>query len=321
MRLPVPSNFCAGAALALLAATTPAANAAYPEKTIEVVVGWASGTGVDVATRVLAQAMSKRLGVTVQVINKPGGQSVVGTNEFIRAPADGYTLSSLSMVSVITQVLAGNAPYKSDDMTPIGVFTLLPQVIVTKGDAPYNNLKELGAFAKKASKPIVVGNYGPVAVPTQALVRVAAQDGWKPKLVTFQSVTYSQLSSGDADVLVTGVPEVAAQLKGGQVKALAAITPRRISSAPNTPTLEEAGHGPNILIWTALFAPKGTPPEIVAKLAAVLKDSLDDQAVKDFMTQTGGIIHYLGPTQTAEQIASDVQWLRKTMAESGMLKQ
>ena len=321
MRLPVPSSFYAGAALALLAATTPAAHAVYPDKTIEVVVAWPSGTGVDVATRALGQAMSKRLGVTVQVINKPGGQSVVGTNEFIRAAADGYTLSALSMVSVVTQVLAGNAPYKSDDMTPIGVFTLLPQVIVAKGDAPYSNLKELAVFAKNASKPLVVGNYGPVAVPTQALVRIATADGWKPKLVTFQSVTYSQLSSGDADILVTGVPEVAAQLKSGQVKALVSITPRRISTAPNTPTLEEAGHGPNILIWTALFAPKGTSPEIVQKLAAVLKDSLDDPAFKDFMAQTGGIIHYLGPTQTAQQISSDAQWLRKTMAESGMLKQ
>lgn len=307
------------AAPALGLASPALADGKYPAKPIEVIVPWPAGTSADVGMRTLAQAMSKRLGVPMQIINKPGGQAVIGTAEFVKGRPDGYTLGSVNIGPAVSQVIAGNAPYGFDDMVPVGIYSVLPFVVATKSDAPYKTMKEVAAHAA-GGKPVILGNFGPGAVPTQTVVRLSGSDGWKPKLVSFPSPGYTQLRAGDADLITVESINIVGQVKAGQARVLATMAPQRLPAFPDVPTVKELGYGFDVSIWTGLFAPKGTPPEIVQKLSAVLRDSLNDPVVKDYAEKSGTLFPYLDPQQTAARIREDEAWLRPVMDSLGLIK-
>ena len=307
-----------GAAAGLLLAGLAIAQPKYPAKPIEVVVPWPAGTSADVGMRTVAQALSKQLRVPVQVINKPGGQAVIGTAEFVKAAPDGYTLGSINIGPAVSQVIAGNAPYTMTDMAPVGIYSVLPFVVAAKTDAPFKTMKELAAHAK--GKEVIVGNFGPGAVPTQTLVRVSALDGWKPKLVSYPSPGYTQLNAGDADVVTVESINIMGQVKAGNARVLLAMTPKRLPAFPDAPTARELGYGFDVSIWTGLFAPKGTPAEIVQTLSKALEAALQDPGVKAYAERSGTIFENHTPEQTAALIQQDASWLRPVMDSLGLVK-
>lgn len=317
-RFVLRATLIAGAGL--LAAGLAHAQARYPSKPIEVIVPWPAGTSADVGMRAVSQALGKRLGVPVQVINKPGGQAVIGTADFVKAAPDGYTLGSINIGPAVSQVIAGNAPYKIEDMAPIGIYNVLPFVVATKVDAPFKTMKELAAHAKASGKEVILGNFGPGAVPTQTVVRMAQGDGWKPKLVSFPSPGYTQLNAGDADVVTVESINIMGQVKAGNARVLAAMTPRRLPAFPDVPTVKELGYGFSASIWTGLFAPKGTPPEIIQTLSKALEDALQDPAVKDYANKSGTFFEHMSPADTAALIKQDTEWLRPVMESLGLVK-
>ena len=201
----------AGLALGTVALAAPA-NAAYPEKPIEVILPWPPGTETDVGTRVIAQALSKVLGVPVQVINKPGAAAVVGATEVSKARPDGYTLGSLNIGPMVSQVIAGNAPYTVADFEPIALYDTQPYLLLAKADAPYKSVAELAAHVK-SGKAVSIGNFGPATVPTLSINRMAAKDGWSFKSVTFPQTNYNQISAGDVDLIVVAYPVIAGNIK------------------------------------------------------------------------------------------------------------
>ena len=314
------ANCVSTAALAVCALVGTPAWAQYPAKPIEMIVPWPAGVGADAAARVLTQAMSKRLKVPVQVINKPGAGAVTGTNELVKAKPDGYTIGSINIGPAVTQIIAGNAPYGFGDMEPIGIYNVLPFIVMAKSDAPFKSMKELAAFAKQAGREVILGNFGPGAVPTQTAVRVAGVDGWKPKLVTFPAPGWTQLASGDADAVTVEYNVVAGQLKAGQARALIAMTPVRLPGLPDVQTVKEAGYGFDVSIWTGLFAPKGVAPDVLQKLGSTLKDALADPAVRDFAEKSSTIWEYQDPAQSVARIKADEAWLRPVMNELGLVK-
>ncbi|WP_382153422.1 tripartite tricarboxylate transporter substrate binding protein [Hydrogenophaga sp. ANAO-22] len=304
----------------LLAAGLTHAQARYPSKPIEVIVPWPAGTSADVGMRTVSQALSKQLRVPVQVINKPGGQAVIGTAEFVKAHPDGYTLGSINIGPAVSQVIAGNAPYTMADMTPIGIYNVLPFVVATKTDAPFKTMKELAAHAKASGKDVILGNFGPGAVPTQTVVRMAGTDGWKAKLVAFPSPGYTQLNAGDADVVTVESINIMGQVKAGNARVLVTMTPKRLPAFPDVPTVKELGYGFDVSIWTGLFAPKGTPPEIVQTLAKALEAALQDPGVKAYAEKSGTFFDHMSPEQTAALIQQDTAWLRPVMESLGLVK-
>lgn len=306
------------AATGLLIAGLAHAQAKYPSKPIEVVVPWPAGTSADVGMRTVSQALSKQLRVPVQVINKPGGQAVIGTAEFVKAAPDGYTLGSINIGPAVSQVIAGNAPYAMTDMAPIGIYNVLPFVVAAKADAPFKTMKELAAHAK--GKEVILGNFGPGAVPTQSVVRMSGIDGWKPKLVSYPSPGYTQLNAGDADVVTVESINIMGQVKAGNARVLVAMTPKRLPAFPEVPTAKELGYGFDVSIWTGLFAPKGTPPEIIQTLATALDAALQDPLVKAYADRSGTLFEHLSPEQTSALMQQDAAWLRPVMESLGLVK-
>lgn len=304
----------------LLAVAAGGACAAYPEKPIEIVVPWPPGTETDVGTRVLAAAMSKRLNVPVQVINKPGAGGVIGITDFVKSRPDGYTLAQGNVGPMVSQIVAGNTSYAMSDVEPMGLFNTQPYLLVARGDAPYKNMKELAAFAKSSQKEVAIGNFGPATVPTLSINRMAITDGWKFKGVVFPATNFSQIQAGDVDLIVVAYPVVAAQLRSGQARALVALSPKRIGTLPDVPTTREAGYNFDVSIWSGLFAPKGVPPDVAKRLSDVLRDALTDPSIKDF-EQKSGILHgYIDGASARAQMEAEANGLRPVMDSLGLIK-
>lgn len=304
----------------LLAIAAGGTFAAYPEKPIEIVVPWPPGTETDVGTRVLAAAMSKRLNVPVQVINKPGAGGVIGITDFVKARPDGYTLAQGNVGPMVSQIVAGNTSYAMTDVEPMGLFNTQPYLLVARGDAPYKNMKELAAFAKGSQKEVAIGNFGPATVPTLSINRMAIADGWKFKGVVYPATNFSQIQAGDVDLIVVAYPVVAAQLRSGQARALVALSPKRIGTLPDVPTTREAGYSFDVSIWSGLFAPKGVPADVAKRLSDVLRDALTDPSIKDF-EQKSGILHgYIDGAAARTQMEAEANGLRPVMDSLGLIK-
>jgi tripartite-type tricarboxylate transporter receptor subunit TctC len=313
-------RFALSLAALCLAATFPAvAQDKWPSRPIELIYPYPPGNDADAVMRLLAQGMSKRLGVPVQLINKPGGGGVVGTNEMVRARPDGYTIGTWTPGPGITQVVAGNAPYKQSDLQPVAGVFVNDFVLAARGNIPATNLKEFAAWAKANNKPVVIGSYSPASVPALIAARIARQDGWNYKVVAFGNPSAKELTAGDADVTTTGAEMVSSFVKAGQVKVVSTWMPDRSRHYPGVATLKESGHG-EMYLWTGLAAPAGVPREIVNRLSEAARAALGDKEVVDMLAKLGVPPLPMTPEQMAQRIQADSKWMGELMAELGMLK-
>lgn len=309
----------AASTLALCAPLAVQAQDKWPSKPIEIIYPFPPGNDTDAIVRVVAEGMSKRLGVPVQVINKPGGGGVVGFAEMVRAKPDGYTIGTWQMGPGISQIVAGNTPYKQGDYQAVAGLHPNDFVLAARGNIPARNMKEFGAWAKQQGKPIVVASYAPAAVPALIAAKIARTDGWTYKVVAFPNPSAKELVAGDADLSTTGADMVASYVKDGQVKAISAWSEDRNPVVPATPTAREEGYG-NLYIWSGMAAPAGVPKEIVGRLSAVIGETLKDKAVQDTLKKLGVGAMYMTPEQMTRRVAEDTQWVTALMTELGMAK-
>lgn len=309
-------------ALAAFAATAvlPAmAQDKWPSKPIEIIYPYPPGNDMDAVTRLLAEGMSKRLGVPVQVINKPGGGGVVGFAEMTRAKPDGYTIGTWTPGPGISQIIAGNTPYKISDYQSVGGMLINDFVLAARGDVPANNLKEFAAWAKKTGKPVIIGSYAPAAVPALIAAKIAKRDGWAYKVVSFPNPSHKELIAGDADLTTAGAIGAASFVKNGQVKILSAWGPHRNPLFPNVATPAEEGYG-DLYTWGGMAAPAGVPKDIINKLSAVMMESLNDKPVQDQLKKSGIPGFPMTAEQMSKQVVADTKWIGELMTELGFSK-
>ncbi|MCJ0762484.1 Bug family tripartite tricarboxylate transporter substrate binding protein [Variovorax terrae] len=298
---------------------TAAAQEKWPAKAIEIIYTFPPGNDADAVFRVLAQGMSKRLGVPVQVINKPGGGGVVGTAELTKAKPDGYTIGSWTAGPGVTQVLAGNTPYKQADYAPLAGVFVNDFVLAARGDIPASNLKEFAVWAKAQGKPIIIGSYAAASSPALIAAKIARQDGWPYKIVAFPNPSAKELTAGDADLATTGAEMAAPFARAKQIKVLSTWMPTRSKHYPDTATLKEAGYGERFP-WIGLIAPANTPRDITHKLSETVREAMGDKEMVDLLGKLGVPALYMTPEQMAQRIQSDTQWMGELMTELGMTK-
>jgi len=307
------------AGLATVSALPTLAQDKWPSKPIEIIYPYPPGNDMDVVTRLLAEGMSKRLGVPVQVINKPGGGGVVGFAEMTRAKPDGYTIGTWTPGPGISQIIAGNTPYKMADYQSVGGMLINDFVLAARGDIPANNLKEFAAWAKKSGKPVVIGSYAPAAVPALIAAKIAKKDGWAYKVVAFPNPSAKELVAGDADVTTAGADSAMSYAKTGQIKVLSAWGPQRNPVFPNTATPAEEGYG-DLYSWGGMAAPAGVPKDIINKLSSVMMESLNDKAVQDQLKKVGIPALPMTADQMAKRVVDDSKWIAELMTELGFVK-
>ncbi len=257
------------AALALCGAAA-AFGQAYPAKPITVIVPFAAGGPTDTIARIIGERMSRNLGQTVVVENVAGAGGTIAGAKVAHSAPDGYTVA---IGHVGTHVIAGAVQTPSydvfGDFEPVGMVAANPQIIVSKTSVPAKDLKEFIAWVKANAATVSSGTGGPGTPSHVSAVYFSNETG-----VPLQIIHYT----------ANALPQV----RGGKVKAYAVTSPTRIISAPDIPTVDEAGLPKFYMsVWHAYWVPKGTPKAVVARLNAALVETLADPAVRKRLVDLG----------------------------------
>jgi len=287
--------------LAALSFAAPAL-AEYPERPVTFVVPWPPGDLEDQLTRIIADEFTKETGLPAKVVNRPGGGAVEGATFVSQSNPDGYTVGSFVIDVPTVHVIKQAAPYGRTSFEPVGIFLTYPFALVGRADAPYSDMASLAAYAK--DKPVKLGHFGYDVIPTMATFSAANKLGFKFAADTpADLLDCALLQSGDVDVMATSMALVLPCLDS--VKVLAAYTDKPLSLAPNAKLLSEQVPGLNITLWNGLFLPKGTPQEIVDKLAGIAEKAMASEKAQEVSKNTGAGVYWIGPTEAKARIDAD----------------
>lgn len=302
------------AAAALAAFSVPALAQNYPSRTVTMVVPYPAGGPSDVVARIVGEGMSKPLGQTVVIENVGGAGGTIGTGRVAEAQPDGYALLAASMGShVSAPALYNNLKYDSTkNFEAIGLTLHAPAAIVVKKDFPANNLKEFIDYVKKNGDKVKQAHGGVGSSSHMACLLFNSQAGLKPSSVAYRGTgpALNDVIGGHVDYFCEQVVSVKGAIKGGTVKAFVVSGDSRSPALPEIPSAKEAGI-PNyqISIWSAIFAPKGTPEPVVKKLADALDKALDDPATAKRLQELGGTVPPKadrGPAPLASLLKADI---------------
>ncbi|MBY6115573.1 tripartite tricarboxylate transporter substrate binding protein [Mameliella alba] len=289
---------------AALAVSATMALADWPERPVTLLTPWPPGDVEDTIARLIADRMEAEFDVPVQALNRPGGGGVIGATEVANAPANGYMIGNLVIDLVTSHVALGNTTYPIDAFETVGIYVTYPFILAASADAPYDNLAELADYAK--TNEISLGHFGYGAIPTKVTFDVADQLGFSfASEASFEALDCTTLSNGDADVINTTTQQVQACLDSGAVKAIASYTNDRIVTLPDTLTLHEQVDGDPIVLWGGLFVPKGTPQEVIDKIAAVAAEVMASEEVDKIRQATGAELYWQGPKEGKARLDKD----------------
>ena len=280
------------AALGASPATTVAQD--YPSRSVTVVVPFPAGGPSDVVARIVADQMARTLGQSLVIENVGGAGGTIGSGRVAAAAPDGYTLLAGSMGShVAAPVLTPNIKYDpARDFVPIGPTAHSPAVIVARKDFPAKDLGEFVALLKEKGSGLKQAHGGIGASSHMACLLFTTEIGAKPTLVAYRGTgpAMNDLVGGHVDFFCEQSVSVTEQIKAGAIKAYGVSAAERLPSLPDVPTAKEAGIKYDMSIWAGIFAPRGTPPAIVAKLSDALDKTLDDASVRSRINNLGGSI-------------------------------
>jgi tripartite-type tricarboxylate transporter receptor subunit TctC len=284
---------CVIGAFAMLAVPAFAPAQDYPNRAITVVVPFPAGGPSDVVARIVAEHMSRTLGQQMVIENVGGAGGTIGSGRVASAAPDGYTLLAGSMGShVAAPVLTPNIKYSPGDFAPVGPTAHSPAVIVAKKDFPAKDLKEFVAYLKQHGSAVKQAHGGIGASSHMACLLFNTAIGVKPTLVAYRGTgpAMNDLIGGHVDTFCEQSVSVSKQVAGGAIKGYAVSASERLAALPDVPTAKEAGVDYQMSIWAGIFAPKGTPAAVAAKLAGALDKALDDEGVRKRIGDLGGSI-------------------------------
>jgi tripartite-type tricarboxylate transporter receptor subunit TctC len=265
----------------------------YPTKPVSIIVPFTAGGPTDRVARDLAEAMRKQLGgVSVVVDNVAGAGSSIGSAKAARATPDGYTLLLNHIGMATMPVLVRNLPFKVEsDFEYLGLVNEVPMTLVTKPSLPANNYKELSAWLLQNKGKVNLGNAG--VGSASHLCGLLFQNAVQIDMTTVPykgtAPAMTDLIGGQIDLMCDQTTNTTSQIEAKKVKALAVTTPKRLTTASlkDLPTLQESGLKDfEVTIWHGLYAPKGTPADVLAKLNTALKAALKDP---DFIKKQEGL--------------------------------
>ena len=282
---------------------TNPARADYPTGPVQFIVPWPPGDFEDILTRMIAKNMQEATGVSASVVNRPGGGDgpFPGALEVLEAPSDGSVVGSfvIGVPIVGPKIDIGIA---EDSFVPVGIFLTYPFVLAASGDAPYSNMAELAAHAK--NNDVVLGHFGAGLTPTQASFAAAANMGFSfADDSAFDMLDCNTLSSGDADVVNTTLALIEPCL--GEINVLANIGSEPIGKLPGVETLSAQSGINDIELWNGLFVTKGTPQEVIDKLAEIGKATMASDEAQQLMMETGARVYWQNMSESMARIDTD----------------
>ena len=279
------------AAAALPALPRTAAAQTYPTRPITMIVPFAAGGPTDVIGRLMAEHMGRTLGQNVVVEDVTGAAGTIGVGRAARAPADGYTLSLGHWSTHVVNGAIYALPYDLErDFVPIALLPSNPMMMVSNTKVPVKNLYDFVLWIKFSSRHITCGTAGVGSSSHIAAVYFEKQAELELQMVPYRGTDPALLDllAGRIDMMFDQVSEAMTRLRDGSIRAYAVTAAARSPVAPDVPTVDEAGlPGLYINIWYGLWAPKATPPEIIAKLNGAAKAAMADPTVQKRFSDLG----------------------------------
>jgi tripartite-type tricarboxylate transporter receptor subunit TctC len=270
----------------------PAAAAGYPERPITLIVPWAAGGGTDATARIIGSLLEKEIGQPINVVNRTGGNGVVGHEAIASASPDGYTIG-LATVEIAMLHWQGLSQRSYKDFTPIALMNLDPAGVQVSNDSPYKGVKELLDDIKKNPGKFKASGTGQGGIWHLAIAGMLDSVGidassvrWVPSQGAAPGL--QDLVAGGVDVVPCSLPEARSLIEAGRLKSLAIMDPERNPIFPNVPTLDEqTGSKWAIGAWRGIVAPKGLPADVTKKLGDALSNIYKSKEYTDFMGQRG----------------------------------
>ncbi len=308
------------ALLGLTMAISAAAQGAYPSQNITIVLPFGPGSGTDIVTRTIAQKLGESLGKTVIVENRPGANGSIAADYVARAKPDGYTLlmgtnSTHGANPALLKEMRYDPIKSFEHVNRVAVFT---SILVVNPKFPIYTMRDLITYGKTREITLATGNASGV-VQSETLAR---QVGWKNLLrVPFKSnpPAMTEVIAGRINVMFSDVASAQAQLKAGNLRALAVTSGTRSTLLPDLPTIMESGVPDYDLSgWNALFAPAGTPRDIVDRLNAEITKVVQLPEVRNRLTDLGAEPGPMKPAEFAAWVQSEVNMWTKLVREAGI---
>jgi tripartite-type tricarboxylate transporter receptor subunit TctC len=279
--------------IALMSACFAAHAQVYPAKLVKIVVPYPPGGAVDVATRQVAQKLAEQSGQPFVVENKPGASGLIGIQAVTRSPPDGYTLVANDMTYSLLPYVFRALPFDHEkDLVAVSTTMFAPYALAVKSDAPYKTLQDLIKAAHAAPGKLTYGSGGPGSAPHFATESFSLATKTNLTHVPYKGAAdaLTGVISGQIDLIMASVPSLISQAKGGKARILAVSGDKRLPALPDVPTFSEAGvKGWGIINFNGLWAPKNTPPQVVAKLQSEISKAVATPEVKAFFERQGAL--------------------------------
>jgi tripartite-type tricarboxylate transporter receptor subunit TctC len=300
---------------------------AYPSKPITMVVPFPPGGVAEIVGRPLAVELEKSLRQPVVLINRPGAGGAVGMASVARAPGDGYTLlmglSSISIFPISDRINGKTPAYELKDFAPIALLTADPTVLVVRTDGPYKTLKDFVDAAKANPGKINYsssGVYGTLHVSMEIFANAA---GIKLFHVPYQGggPAVTALLGGQVEALASGPAPAIGQIRGGKMRALASWSSERLALLPEIPTFKELGYDAEFYIWTGVFAPATTPPNILLRIRNAVKEAANSAEFKAAMEKVQTPVAYLDAPEFQKYWERDAARLKVALEKIGKIEE
>jgi len=305
-------------ALLLIVASIAQAQDAYPSRPIKMIVPYPPGGSSDNAARIVAERLSAQLGQPIVVDNRGGAAGTLGAQAAEKEKPDGYTLLlAPTAVFAITPHLR-KVPYEPFGFDPVGLVATAPSIAVVPKDSPVHSIQDYIALAKKRPGEVTFGSAGPGSITQLYGEMLKQRAGINILHVPYKgsAEALTGLLGKQVDIIID--PVALPQAVGGAVRPIAIFGERRIPELPNVPTIAESGYDIDIPSWFGLFAPKGTPPEIVAKVSAELAKVLKTPDVEQRLLKANLFAAYLDPAAFAKKLKQDDQLFADLIRKIGI---
>ena len=294
--------------------------AAFPNRSLTIIVPFTAGGSSDIGARMLAIELSKLLGQPVVVDNVAGAGGAIGVQKLIRSPADGYTLlyGGLSE-SLLIPLINPAVNYKPEDMLPIAMVGSTPVVFVTRPDFPANSVDELIAMARKSPGKLSFGSAGIGSFAHVMTEVIKEKAGVFMVHIPYRggAQILSDVISGQIDLGVTTVSNAASMIASKRVKALGVSSRQRVSIIRDVPTFAESGSlkGLEMQVWALVYAPVGTPTAVVSKLGSAINSAMELPSIKALLTKQGAELpSLLSPAQAQAFVQAEQKMFRPVVS-------
>jgi tripartite-type tricarboxylate transporter receptor subunit TctC len=281
----------AAAAVVVVTGAINAAAQTYPNKSVTIIVPFAAGGPSDALARILGDRMKASLGQMFVVENVTGAAGSIGVGRAVRAAPDGYTISFGHLGTHVANGAIYPLPYDMlTDLEPVALLPSNPMVVVSRGNLPATNLKELLAWLKANQDKATAGTAGAGSGAHIAGVYLQSLTGLRLQYVPYRGTgpALNDLVGGQIDIIVDQASNSMQQIRSGRIRAYAITDSKRLKAAPEIPTAEEGGlPGFHMTLWSGLWLPKGTPKDIVVKLNAAAVEAMADPQVQKRLTDLG----------------------------------